>query len=96
MTKEDIENAIKDVMHPAIDLSLLELGIISDVLFAGGTAQVVFAFPFPNIPIADQLIGSIAAPIQKLGVDFEHSIRIMSESEKARFLQLEGQAWKGL
>jgi metal-sulfur cluster biosynthetic enzyme len=94
--KEQIENAIANVMHPAIDLSLTTLGIVKDVKVSGEKAEVTFAFPFPNIPIADQLINSIRNPVTNLGAAFDYQVVIMTEDERQKFLQLEASAWKGM
>ncbi|MBN2350570.1 MAG: DUF59 domain-containing protein [Bacteroidales bacterium] len=95
MTQEYILNVLSQVEHPAISYSLIKLGIVTDVKLAGKTVSVVFAFPFPNIPVADLLINSISQPVQSLGLEFEYTIRVMTQEEKNRFLQLEAEAWKG-
>jgi metal-sulfur cluster biosynthetic enzyme len=94
--KEQIEDTIDSVMHPAINLSLTTLGIVKDVKVTDKKAEVTFAFPFPNIPIADQLINSIRNPVTNLGAVFDYQVVIMTEEEKQKFLQLEASAWKGL
>jgi len=94
--KEQIENAIANVMHPAIDLSLTTLGIVKDVKVTDEKAEVTFAFPFPNIPIADQLINSIRNPVTNLGAAFDYQVVIMTAEERQKFLQLETSAWKGM
>lgn len=95
-TLSDVANAITGVMHPAINYSLTDLGIVTDVELENNKVSLVFAFPFPNIPIADQLISSITNPIYDLGLEVEYSIRVMNEEEKAIFLQMEQEAWKGV
>ena len=95
-TKQDIIVAISNVKHPAIAYSLLELGIVKDIELHENIVTVTFAFPFPNIPIANQLINSISSPIKSLGFDFKYLIVIITEAEKAKFLQMETEAWKGL
>ena len=95
MTKEIVLNALVKVEHPAIRHSLIELGIVTDVKLAENKVNVVFAFPFQNIPIADMLIDSISQPVQSLGLEFDYTIRVMTQEEKTRFLQLETEAWKG-
>ena len=95
MTKEIVLDTLSKVEHPAITYSLLKLGIVSDVELTGNKVKVVFAFPFPNIPIADTLINSISQPVKSLGLEFEYTIRVMTQEEKMRFLQLENEAWKG-
>ena len=94
ITQIEVKNAISTVGHPAIDYSLVKLGIISNILLLGKKVIVEFAFPFPNIPIADELIGSIEKPIKDLGLSFEYTIRTMDDQEKSKFLQLETKAWK--
>ncbi|RLD63224.1 MAG: metal-sulfur cluster biosynthetic enzyme [Bacteroidetes bacterium] len=96
ITKEDVLKAIEDVKHPAIDLSLVELGIVKTVEVENNKVKIIFAFPFPNIPIADMLINSIKQPIIGLGAEYEDSIVMMTEEEKQRFLMLEQSAWKGM
>jgi len=53
------------------------------------------AFPFPNIPIKDHLINSVRQPIEKLGLEVEMRVTVMSQEERERFLAMEERAWKG-
>lgn len=96
ITKEAALEAIKDVMHPAINFSLLDLGIVKHVSTDEDIVYVTFAFPFPNIPIADTLIKSISEPLEKMGAEVRADMVLMTEAEKQRFLEMEHQAWKGL
>ncbi len=93
---EQILEAIAQVMHPAINLSLSQLGIIKNVDVASNKVDVLFAFPFPNIPIADQLINSVKQAVTQYGVEFNFQVMIMTEEEKQQFLKLEASAWKGI
>jgi metal-sulfur cluster biosynthetic enzyme len=95
MTKNELLIELEKIGHPAINYSLIKLGILNDVELVDKKVSAVFAFPFPNIPIADTLINSVALPLQKHGLDFDYKIRIMSEEERMHFLQLEAEAWKG-
>ena len=96
ITEQDILKTLSKVMHPAIDHSLLDLGIVKNVKLMDETVGLEFCFPFPNIPIADQLINSIEQPIQNLGLLCVYKETIMNEQEKARFIKMETQSWKGL
>lgn len=96
MTIQNVLEQLEKVKHPAIDYSLIKLGIVNDVAFNDNKVSVVFAFPFPNIPIEDILINSIAITVKDLGLDFEYKTRVMTEEERNRFLQLEAKAWRGL
>ena len=95
-TLENVITEISKVNHPAINYSLLKLGIVKDVELNDDTVILTFAFPFPGIPIADKLISSISEPVEAMGLKLEYIVKIMKEEEKAMFLQLEGEAWKGM
>lgn len=95
-TIENVLSVLSEVEHPAISYSLIKLGIVKDIELSEDTVILTFVFPFPGIPIADQLISSIQKPIEAMGLKLEYIVRIMNEEEKATFLQLEGEAWKGM
>jgi len=93
---EKIREELKKIKHPAIDLSLIELGLVQKIGIKDKVVSVLFKFPFPNIPIADKLISSISNSVEKLGYTLSHNIETMTEQEKQTFLALEGQNWKGM
>ncbi len=96
MTKEEAIEAIREVRHPAIDHTLLDLGIIKNVSTDGDTVYITFAFPFPNIPIVDTLIRRVSGPLEALGARAVFDMVLMTEEEKARFLRMEQEAWTGM
>lgn len=96
MKIEYILQKLEEIKHPAIDYSLIKLGILTDIRLVNNKLDAVFAFPFPNIPIAEQLISSVAIKTQGMNLVFNYTTRVMDQDERERFLQLEGEAWKGL
>jgi ATP-binding protein involved in chromosome partitioning len=96
ITKEQAIELIRDVKHPAIDHTLLDLGIVKHVSTDEDKVYVTFAFPFPSIPIADTLIRSISEPLQTIGAHVMVDMVLMTEEEKQNFLRMEQEAWKGL
>ena len=94
MTREEVINVLSKVEHPSISYSLMKLGIVTDVELVDNKATVFFAFPFPNIPIGEELLNSMAEPVDALGLDFDYDIRIMTDDERRTFLKLETEAWK--
>ncbi len=95
-TKEDITKAIAKIYHPAIDLTLTELGIVRDIDLWDDTVILTFVFPFPDIPIADKLIQSVNQAIEEAERKMEYIVRIMKEDEKNAFMKKEKAAWKEL
>lgn len=96
ITKEEALAAIKNVKHPAIDFTLLDLGIVKQVSTDKDIIYVTFAFPFPDIPIADTLIQSVSRALQKLKGEVRVDMVLMTEEEKQRFLRMEEEGWQGL
>ncbi len=95
-TKEEVLNVISAIKHPAINHSLVDLGIIKDIEFDDKAVELKFVFPFPNIPIEEMLINSIKTRINSMGYSLRSDIILMNEQEKAKFMQMESEAWKGM
>ncbi|GAH31136.1 unnamed protein product [marine sediment metagenome] len=95
ISEENIRKILGDVKHPAIDRTLLELGIIKAINIESGKATIILAFPFPNIPVKDYLVNSVREPIEKLALEVEINVTVMNKEELQRFLAMEQDAWKG-
>jgi len=95
ISKEDVQKAIAQVKHPAIDFSLVELGIVREVSVKDNKVKIIMAFPFPDIPIGDYLVNSVKDPIEKLGAKVEVEVTIMTQEEREKFLAMEQEKWKG-
>jgi len=93
---EDVTQAIANVMHPSIDRSLMDLGMIRDIALTGNTASLSLLLPFPGIPILSFLEKSLKESVIPLGVDLEIKIDQMNQEEIQNFLTMEKEAWKGL
>jgi metal-sulfur cluster biosynthetic enzyme len=81
-------------MHPAIDRSLIDLGIIKDIVVRDNIVILTLALPFPEIPIKEYLVNSVREPITKLGLELEIKITVMSQQEREAFLAMEQESWK--
>ena len=85
---------IETIKHPAIDLSLIKLGMIKNILLDGSSLSVDFYFPFPNIPIKESLFESVRAPMKEMGITVAFKENIMNQKEVQQFLALETANWK--
>jgi len=95
MTKEEVIEIISDVKHPAIDYSLIDLGIVKNIRVENDKVKITFSLPFPQIPIKDMLVNSIDQTLQSSGINADYDFTLMDEKEKAEFLRMETEAWKG-
>lgn len=95
-SSEDIKKAIAKVMHPAIDRTLMDLGMIRDIVLTGSTASLTLVIPFPGIPILSFLEKSLKKSVSSLRIDLKITVDQMTQEEVQRFLAMEKEAWKGL
>jgi len=93
--KQAIE-IITRIKHPAIDNTLVNLGIVKSYEVANNIANINMIFPSLTIPILDRLVNSIKEPLQNIGITVNIKLGTMTQEELQRFFHLERQAWKGL
>ncbi len=95
VSKEDVLSVIESVKHPAINLSLIELGMLRNINIEDESVSAEFVFPFPNIPIKEMLFSSVRQPLENMGYSLEFTETLMTAEEVQRFLALETANWKG-
>lgn len=93
--EENVHRILAEIKHPAINRTLLDLGIIKSITVENNNVKVLLALPFPNIPIKEQLINSIQGPLSKQGFKVKIEETVMSEEELKRFLAMEQESWSG-
>ena len=91
----DLAQKITKVEHPYIKYSLTELGIVTDIDLEDNLVTLEFAWPFPEIPIRDELVASIEKVVFDLVFELKYTERVMTNIEKNDFLALEKRGWKG-
>ena len=98
LTEEKARAAIAPVKHPAIDRTLVELGIAKDLKVDGNTVTITLALPFAGVPVPIRqiLMNSLQEPLEKLGAEVAFEVVIMDPEALQRFLRLEQEGWKGL
>jgi ATP-binding protein involved in chromosome partitioning len=92
--EEDVREKLGQIQHPAINSTLIDLGIIKEISTKENKVTIVIAFPFPNIPIGDYFVNSVREAIEKLGAKPEIKITIMNQEEQKKFLAMEQENWK--
>lgn len=86
---EDVRQAVAEVMHPAIDRTLVELGMIKTIPVRNNRVALTLALPFQNVPIKDYLMNSVREAVMKLGVEVKIKIGQMNQEELQSFLAKE-------
>jgi metal-sulfur cluster biosynthetic enzyme len=95
LSLDEIKEKLGRVKHPAIDDTLLELGILQKVEIKEEKVKIILAFPFPNIPIKDELIRLVEKPLKDLKIKVAMETTTMDEKTLKKFLVREQQNWRG-
>jgi len=93
ISEEKVRNAVAQVRHPAIDRTLMELGILKDITVESDKVIITLAFPFPGIPIRELLVESVREPVEEMGAKVEVKTTVMTAEELQAFLAMEQEAW---
>jgi ATP-binding protein involved in chromosome partitioning len=93
-SEEYIRKEVANVMHPAINCSLVDLGIVKSIVVKNEKVIITMAFPFPNIPIEDYLVDSVRESIEEIDMPVEIEILVMTKEELQKFLALEKENWR--
>ena len=98
ISEEDIHQAIRHVMHPEINRSLVELGMVKDIALKDDKVTLTLVLPFLAIPVSikDYLVNSLRQAVMKLGAKIEVRVAEMNQEERLAFLAMEQENWKGL
>ena len=95
ISEEEMHKALAEVMHPAIDRTLVELGMIKDITIRNNRVTLTLLLPLPNVPIKDYLVNSVHKALMKLGIEVKIKIGQMNQRELQSFLAMEQESWKG-
>jgi ATP-binding protein involved in chromosome partitioning len=95
-SEEDIRQVVAEIKHPAIDRTLVDLGVVKEITVKGNKVLVTMALPFPGIPtqVRDYLVNSVVEQIKKMDVEVEVDLTIMNQEELQAFLAMEQESWK--
>jgi metal-sulfur cluster biosynthetic enzyme len=95
-SEQYIRREIGNVMHPTINCSLVELGIVKNIEIKPGKVIIMMALPFADVPasIKDYLVDSLRESIEEVDVAVEIQTDVMNKEELRKFLALEKKHWK--
>jgi len=94
-SEEEIRKVVAQIKHPAIDCTLVDLGIVRNLVVKDDKVIIALSFPSLNIPIKDYLMRSMREPIEKLGARVEVKLTVMNQEELQKFSTMEQEGWNG-
>ena len=93
---QDVEQALSKVMHPEINYSLVDLGMIRDVICKDNTVSITLKLPVLHVPVKGLLMQSIKDAVTELdaAVHVEIFEEEMNEEERTAFIKMAKEGWK--
>ena len=95
-SQSDIDRALSKVKHPEINYSLVDLGMIKDVVCEERKVNLTLKLPFLQVPIKDILIKGIKKTLanQDSSIQVEINIEQMNQEERDKFAKMAKEGWK--
>ena len=92
----DVEQALSKVMHPEINYSLVDLGMIEDIVCKKDEAHLTLKLPFLQVPVKELLIDIIKKTLSDLNssIRVEINIEQMGQQEVDKFKKMAKEGWK--
>ena len=96
LSQPEIKKVLSKVMHPEINYSLVDLGMINDVVCKEGTVELTLKLPFLNVPVKDILIERIKKTLSELDSSIQVEINSdqMSQEQRDKFTKMAKEGWK--
>lgn len=89
-SEQYIRREVANVMHPTINCSLVELGIVKNIESKTGRVIITMALPFTEVPVTikDYLVEIVRESIEEIENPVEIETVIMTKEELQKFLEL--------
>jgi ATP-binding protein involved in chromosome partitioning len=96
ISPDEVKKVLSQVMHPEINYSLVDLGMINEVMIKENKVTLTLKLPLLEIPIRDYLIQIIKETLISLHEDREAEVRLaqMSQQERDEFMKKAKEGWK--
>ncbi len=97
MDEQKIIHAISQIEHPAINSTLVDLGMVKDIQVEGNKVSLKLVLPMMGIPpvIRDFMINRLKQAVSDQGSVLDVTLAEMTPQERQRFFTMEQQNWKG-
>ena len=95
-SQSNIDRALSKVMHPEIKYSLVDLGMIENVVCEEGKVRLTLKLPFLNVPVKEFLIQDVKEALTDLdeAIQVKLNLEQMSEEERDNFTKMAKEGWK--
>ena len=95
-SQSDVAQALSKVMHPEINYSLVDLGMVEDIVCSKDEVRLTLKLPFLQVPVKELLVESIKKALSALdnSIHVEINMEQMSQQERDNFTKMAKEGWK--
>jgi len=95
-SQSDIEETLFKIMHPETNHSLVNLGMIEDVVYKQKRISLTLNLPFLQVPVKGVLVENIKKALADLdsSIEVEINIEQMTEQQRENFMKMAKEGWK--
>jgi len=96
LLQPDIEKALSEIMHPEINHSLVDLGMLENVIYKQDKIKLTLKLPFLQVPVKEFLIQSIKETLAGMDETIQVNIDLeqMDQKERDNFMKMAKEGWK--
>jgi len=90
ITKEQVLEVLRQVVHPELERNLVKLGMVKDVDVHDGKVTITLALPFVDVPIKQDLTRAVYEAVSKVNPALQVQVEPieMSQKERAAFMAI--------
>ena len=92
---DKIKQNLSSLLHPEIDASLEELGMLKDIEVKEEKTTLTLKLPFLYVPIRTMLEEMVKGAVEKEGAECEMKIEEMNDEERSNFMKISQSRWIG-
>ena len=71
VSKNEVEEALKEVMDPELGVSLVDLNLIKDITIEGDVVRIKMTLTSPFCPLSDYIVNQVKEKVESLGAKAE-------------------------
>jgi len=71
VSKDEVEEALKEVMDPELGVSLVDLNLIKDITIEGDVVRIKMTLTSPFCPLSGYIVNQVKEKVESLGAKAE-------------------------
>ena len=96
LAQSDINQYLSKVMHPEINYSLFDLGMIKNIVCKEKKVSLILKLPFLEVPVKGLVIENVKKALADMdsSIYVEINVEEMSQEERNNFTKMAKEGWK--